>query len=69
MKSVASKPARRAPNGVVSEKPVVMRLSAAERARVERIAERESRSLGSTSRLLLLRGLDACEQGAQPLAA
>lgn len=69
MKSAASKSARRAPNGVVSEKPVVMRLTAAERARVERIAEREVRSLGAQSRLLLLRGLDACEQGEQPRAA
>ena len=49
--------ARRAPRGVVTEKPIPIRLLPAERAEVEAFAQSESRSLASFSRLMLLRGL------------
>lgn len=48
---------RRAPRGVVTEKPIPIRLLPAERAEVEAFAQSESRSLASFSRLMLLRGL------------
>ncbi|WP_084460983.1 hypothetical protein [Curvibacter gracilis] len=49
--------ARRSPRGVVTEKPIPIRLLPAERAEVAAIAQSESRSLASMSRLMLLRGL------------
>ncbi|SDZ71290.1 hypothetical protein SAMN05518854_11766 [Variovorax sp. YR266] len=58
----ASKTPRRAPNGVISDKPIPIRLLPAERAKLEKMAEREQRSLASVSRLVLLRGLAVCER-------
>lgn len=55
----APKPNRRAPNGLASDKPVVTRLTPPERARLEQFAQREQRTLGAASRLLILRGMDA----------
>lgn len=49
--------ARRSPRGVVTEKPIPIRLLPAERAEVMAGAEREARSTAAFSRLLLLRGL------------
>lgn len=48
----------RAPAGCT--KQVLMTLRPEEREQVERIADREGRSLSSTARLLLLRGLEVC---------
>ncbi|SOD25233.1 hypothetical protein SAMN05518800_1806 [Variovorax sp. YR752] len=58
----ASKTPRRAPNGVVTNKPIPIRLLPAERAKFEKLAEREQRSLASVCRLVLLRGLADCER-------
>ena len=64
----APKPSRRAPNGVVTNKPIPIRLLPAERAAVEQLADREQRSLASTCRLVLLRGLADSERD-RPLGA
>lgn len=63
----ALKPSRRAPNGVVTNKPIPIRLLPAERARVEMLAVREQRSLASVCRLALLRGLADCERTESPM--
>ena len=60
---------RRAPNGVVTKKPIPLRLLPTERAAVEKLAEREQRSLASVCRLVLLRGLADCERTQKPLGA
>ena len=65
----APKSARRAPNGVVTNKPIPLRLMPDERAKVEKLAAREQRSLASVCRLALLRGLADCERSKKPLAA
>lgn len=57
-----AKPTRRAPNGVVTKKPIPLRLLPAERAAVEKLAAQEQRSLASVCRLVLLRGLADCER-------
>lgn len=67
--STDSKPNRRAPNGLASDKPVVTRLTPPERARLEQFAQREQRTLGATSRLLLLRGMDAADRVSAALSA
>ena len=61
MKS-ALKTARRAPNGVVTSKPIPMRLRPEERAQVEQWAKSEQRSLASVCRLMFLRGAAECER-------
>ena len=66
---LSPKPSRRAPNGVVSNKPIPIRLMPAERAAVERLAVLEQRSLASVCRLALLRGLADCERTQSPLTA
>jgi hypothetical protein len=48
---------RRAPAGVMSTKPVSLRLLPAERAQLEQLARREPRSLASLARLIYLEGL------------
>ncbi|WP_218137556.1 hypothetical protein [Variovorax sp. YR266] len=47
---------------MISDKPIPIRLLPAERAKLEKMAEREQRSLASVSRLVLLRGLAVCER-------
>jgi len=64
-----TKPIGRAPNGVVTKKPIPLRLLPEERAAVEALAAREQRSLASTCRLVLLRGLVAAEGASSPLTA
>jgi len=49
--------ARRSPRGVVTEKPIPIRLLPDERAEVMAGAEREARTTAAFARLLLLRGL------------
>ncbi|AIO75405.1 hypothetical protein [Burkholderia multivorans] len=48
---------RRAPAGVMSSKPVSLRLLPAERSQLEQLARREPRSLASLTRLIYLEGL------------
>jgi len=52
----------RAPNGVVSSKPIALRLTADERERVDCYAAREHRSMASFARLLFLASLTSYEQ-------
>ena len=42
--------------------PIVMKFKPEDRARIERIAEKEQRALGALCRLFVLKSLDACEQ-------
>ncbi|MDF3821692.1 hypothetical protein P3G55_17440 [Leptospira sp. 96542] len=56
---------RRSPIGVVSEKPIGLRLMQEEKARVVALAEAEVRSVASMSRLLVLKGLEAVSPPAQ----
>lgn len=58
----ASKTPRRAPNGVLSDKPIPIRLLPSERSELVELAKREQRSLASVSRLVLLRGLADCRR-------
>jgi len=48
---------RRAPPGVMSSKPVSLRLLPAERAQLEQLGRHERRSLSSLARLIYLEGL------------
>lgn len=48
----------RLPRGIAAKNPVPMRLSEDERAELEAIANRESRSSSSMARLIYLRGLE-----------
>lgn len=50
---------RRAPNGVLSDKPIGLRLSRSERDHLEQYAESEARSLAAFARSMCLRGLKA----------
>lgn len=50
---------RRTPNGVLSDKPIGLRLSRGERDHLERYAESEARSLAAFARTMCLRGLKA----------
>lgn len=65
----ATKTTRRAPNGVVSTKPIALRLEPSELERMKKLAAREQRSLASVARLLALRSLADCERNKKPLAA
>jgi len=58
----APKASRRSPNGVVSAKPIPMRLLPEERAEVQEWAAKEDRSLASVCRLMFLRGKAECER-------
>ena len=60
---------RRAPTGVVTNKPIALRLLPEERVRVEKLARSEQRSLASVCRLALLNGLQDCERNKRPLTA
>lgn len=51
---------KRSPNGM-TKRPLVIRLSALERARVQALADRDCRSLSAVVRLATLRGLDLLE--------
>ncbi len=55
--SNAKAPVTRSPRGVLTEKPVYMRLLPAERLELEQLAVQENRSISSLARLLLLEGL------------
>lgn len=55
---LTEKPTTRAPNGVVTAKPIGLRLMREERDALEKIAIAEGRSLASQARLFLLEGLD-----------
>lgn len=48
---------RRAPNGVVKDKPIPVRLLPEERAEFVQLAAAEDRSLASVTRLMALRGM------------
>ncbi|UJD79846.1 hypothetical protein FS595_09095 [Serratia rubidaea] len=48
----------RLPRGIAAKNPVPMRLSEVERAELDAIATRESRSSSSMARLIYLRGLE-----------
>lgn len=50
-------PLSRAPRGVLSDKPVCMRLLPEERQTLERLARKEKRSISSLARLVLLAGI------------
>ena len=52
-------PRSRAPNGVMSDKPVAMRLTADEKAGLGDMAQQQNRSKSSLARLIYLRGLQA----------
>lgn len=53
----------RAPDGVITEKPVLMRLMPAERAALQRHAKAANSSLGAFARRMTLVGLTQFEQG------
>jgi hypothetical protein len=57
----------RSPDGVVTNKPIYLRLLPEEHAKIEKLAKREQRSLSSVCRLALLRGLADCERSKKPL--
>ena len=48
---------KRAPNGVVSDRPIALRLLPADMIKVKEVATAEKRSLASVARLAMLRGL------------
>lgn len=58
----ASPRVRRVPNGVNSSRPIALRLTPAELARVKEKAEREQRSMASVCRLAVLRELGLSEE-------
>ena len=58
---------RRAPDGVVTDKPLYVRLLPAERDRLKACAETEGRSLGNMGRHLILQALHLRQQ--QPTLA
>ncbi|MEN3260030.1 hypothetical protein AAH678_14980 [Sodalis endosymbiont of Spalangia cameroni] len=49
----------RTPRGIVSKNPVPLRLSTDEKAELEILATRESRTRSSMARLVYLRGVEA----------
>lgn len=49
----------RAPIGVLTAKPIALRLMPDERARLEQVAQAEGRSLASQARMFVLAGLSA----------
>lgn len=53
--------ARRAPKGVMTNKPIPVRLLPEERARIEMMAKREQRSLAAVCRLMLVQRLNEYE--------
>lgn len=55
----AKAPVTRSPRGVLSDKPVCVRLLPEERTKLERLAVSENRSVSSLARLVLLAGLEA----------
>ncbi|GAA0587453.1 hypothetical protein ACFQH5_16790 [Halomonas salifodinae] len=54
--TIANQPAKRAPAGC--NRPVMTHLAEDEREQLEEIAELEMRSLSSTARMLLIRGIE-----------
>ncbi|HGM5349234.1 hypothetical protein FOT61_06260 [Serratia marcescens] len=59
MKQELHEPRSRLPRGIAAKNPIPMRLSEDERAELEAIATRESRSSSSMARLIFLRGLES----------
>ncbi|GAA0832610.1 hypothetical protein [Cupriavidus pauculus] len=57
----AKTPRTRSPRGVLSDKPVCVRLLPAERKKLEQLAVKENRSVSSLARLVLLEGLAVYE--------
>ncbi len=51
-------PKRRAPTGMQSDKPVAVRFTPAEKQELIAIAQRESRTQGSMTRVIYLLGLE-----------
>lgn len=60
---------KRAPNGVMTDKPVALRLLPTDLQSVKEIAATEQRSLSSVSRLLVLRGIEAYRRDGNKLVA
>lgn len=54
----AKAPVTRSPRGVLTDKPVFVRLMPEERKKLERLAVSENRSISSLARLVLLAGLE-----------
>lgn len=51
-------PSRRAPSGVLTAKPIALRLLKSERDALEQVAVAEGRSLASQARIFFLQGLN-----------
>lgn len=51
-------PITRSPQGVLSTKPVYMRLMPSERDRLDELAAAQNRSISSVARLVFLEGID-----------
>lgn len=49
----------RSPKGVLSEKPIGLRLMPHEREIVKRLADAQGRSMSSQARILILKGLES----------
>jgi len=54
-------PKKRAPRGVLSDKPVYMRLMPAERHKLEQLSAVQNQSTSSVARLVFLEGIDQYE--------
>ncbi|MET5232295.1 hypothetical protein WHX03_17085 [Serratia marcescens] len=61
MKQELHEPRSRLPRGIAAKNPIPMRLSDAERAELEVIAAKESRSISSMARLVYLRGIESIQ--------
>lgn len=61
MKQANHAPRSRLPGGIAAKNPIPMRLSDAERAELEAIAAKESRSISSMARLVYLRGIESIQ--------
>lgn len=55
-------PSHRAPNGVLTAKPIALRLLTEERNALEKAAIAEGRSLASQARIFFLQGLDSYQK-------
>lgn len=57
MKQANHAPRSRLPHGIAAKNPIPMRLSDEERAELEALAAKESRSISSMARLVCLHGI------------
>jgi hypothetical protein len=64
-----SKPTYRAPAGVLTEKPIAVRLLPVEWEKINAVAVKEQRSLASVCRLLALRGMECYDRDGNKLLA